>query len=91
MTRGDRSKIDQLTRTVESLSKRAEKLIDELSIDVSDAETTTEGSELFQKVANTYERLARARQLSRNSPAWERSDGEYLMGRFWDLRQKLSN
>ncbi len=71
------------------LVKRANRLIEALEADVSDAEQETEGTPLFQSVANAYERLARARQLIGTEAHWHRSEGEALMEQLWELRQQL--
>jgi len=83
----DTSAEDDKTATI--LAERADALISDLGLDVSDAEQESRGSATFRKVADAYERLARARQLRGMEPSWQNSDGEYLMDRLWKMREKL--
>lgn len=79
---------EQLQQAIALTLKRT---LRQLAVNVSDAEVEPLGSSAFRRVSNAYEQLARARQLTGQTSDWQRSDGEHLMKRLWELRATLED
>jgi len=84
---------EELERWLQVLSEQAERLIRDLGVNVSDAETFSRLSSSFRLAANAYERLAMARRRT-DQVKWERTtadgrNGTEIMSGLWKVREEL--